>query len=399
MRLGKLPKTLEEAYDEIYARIKAGEGSAPEIAYKAFQWILCSVQPISPTGLVAAVCQDSTTDDIQDVDIDINFVLGSCQNLLKIESTKEADICRFAHLSVQEYLEKSHWDPTQTNSLVSEVCLIILNDPDQQRLHRILTDSIGDEEYLLANPIKEVNLYANRHWMTHVQRCAEERVDMRLVTLLKKFLGAPEKSAQAYQAWLYVASKDRRYAPFQNSMLRLQPSNLPSLPIAMFGMQRFLQDWWENIDPEQQNHHGTTLLGLAARGNCYSTVQSLLDKGADINACGDKSSLNPRAPFGELYRETALYVASELDHVAIARLLVERGADVNVRCGVFGSALQAASFQGNESIVRLLLDEKANVNADDGQYGNALQAASSNGYENVVKMLLKEGADVNAQGG
>ena len=61
-RLGKLPDSLDEAYDEIYAKIRARKGSLPEIANRAFQWIMCSCTPLSSAELVVAVCQDPEMD-------------------------------------------------------------------------------------------------------------------------------------------------------------------------------------------------------------------------------------------------------------------------------------------------------------------------------------------------
>jgi hypothetical protein len=104
--LGKLPKTLDKAYDEIYTQIQAQEGSAPEIANRAFQWVMCSYTPLTPTELVAAVCQDPEMDAIDCVDIDMGFVLAACHNLLMVD--QELRVCRFSHLSVQEYFENHY---------------------------------------------------------------------------------------------------------------------------------------------------------------------------------------------------------------------------------------------------------------------------------------------------
>jgi len=61
------------------------------------------------------------------------------------------------------------------------------------------------------------------------------------------------------------------------------------------------------------------------------------------------------------------------------RLLLDKGADVNAKGEKYGSALQAASYCGHEVMMRLLLEKGANVNAKGGKYGSALQAASDGG--------------------
>ena len=79
------------------------------------------------------------------------------------------------------------------------------------------------------------------------------------------------------------------------------------------------------------------------------------------------------------------------------KLLLERGADVNVQAGQYGTALLAASFFNCEVIVMLLLDKGADVNVQAGQYGTALQAALYGGHEEIVKLLLENGAEVHAK--
>ncbi|KAF9016833.1 hypothetical protein BDP27DRAFT_1184034, partial [Rhodocollybia butyracea] len=53
--------------------------------------------------------------------------------------------------------------------------------------------------------------------------------------------------------------------------------------------------------------------------------------------------------------------------------------------------------QNHEDIVQLLIERGADINILGGHYGTALVAASSNLYINVVQLLIEKGADVNAQ--
>lgn len=189
-RLGKLPESLKDAYDEIYDKIRAQKGSAPAMADRAFQWVMCSRDPLSPATLTAAVCQDPRTDVTDDIDIDFSFVLEACRNLLVID--QELDICRFSHLSVQEYFEDHHWKQDETNGLVGKVCLSLLNDPQQNT-------SLPD----LENDMNGLLRYARFHWMTHVVQHEHGgyHVDSRMAILLKRFLGSMNESGLAYRKW------------------------------------------------------------------------------------------------------------------------------------------------------------------------------------------------------
>ena len=74
-----------------------------------------------------------------------------------------------------------------------------------------------------------------------------------------------------------------------------------------------------------------------------------------------------------------LYYASLAGLVQAVQTLMEKGGDVNAQAGCYGNALQAASCCGHEAIVKLLLEGKADVNAQGGEYSNTLQAALSGG--------------------
>jgi ankyrin repeat protein len=88
-----------------------------------------------------------------------------------------------------------------------------------------------------------------------------------------------------------------------------------------------------------------------------------------------------------------------IGHENIVQLLLEYGAHINMESGLFGSALQGASYGVHEQIAELLLNANADVNAQSGYYGSALQVAAYNGRVQIVKLLLSRGANVNAQGG
>ena len=85
--------------------------------------------------------------------------------------------------------------------------------------------------------------------------------------------------------------------------------------------------------------------------------------------------------------------------MAIAKLLINKGANVNAQGGIYGNALQAASYQGHKAIAKLLLDKEANVNAQGGFYGNAFHAASYGGHKAIAELLIEKGVDTNAPEG
>jgi ankyrin repeat protein len=115
-----------------------------------------------------------------------------------------------------------------------------------------------------------------------------------------------------------------------------------------------------------------------------AVARGLLDKGADVNARGGKHG-------------NALYAASDRGDKDMVTLLLDKGADANAQGTFEGNALSAASSRGDKEMVTLLLDKGADVNAQSGGHGNALCAASGRGDKEIVTLLLDKGADVNAQ--
>jgi ankyrin repeat protein len=152
-------------------------------------------------------------------------------------------------------------------------------------------------------------------------------------------------------------------------------------------MVKFLLDNGADV-AAQGGYYGNALQAAAAfyglAGNT-TIVELLLDHGADINAFGGE--------YG-----TALSVAAYKGVAPLARLLIERGADVNGP-SPWGSALQAAictDYGGSDKVAELLVNSGADVNIQDADIGSPLHAAASKNKELIVQVLVDNGADVTA---
>jgi ankyrin repeat protein len=77
---------------------------------------------------------------------------------------------------------------------------------------------------------------------------------------------------------------------------------------------------------------------------------------------------------------------------SVLRLLLEHGADINVRSRSGWTPLYLASMNGALEVVRLLLEHGADVEAKDKYGGTALQVATGGRHDKVVKLLREHGA-------
>ena len=141
----------------------------------------------------------------------------------------------------------------------------------------------------------------------------------------------------------------------------------------------------KSVDVNAQGNEGGMALTAASSGAHESIVRLLLSAGANINADSEGWG-------------TALISASTRGHESIVRLLLSAGADVNAYSEIRETPLMAASgFNKDASVVQLLLAHNANVNAIGGVFGTALNSASFYGNLDAVRILLDGGADVNAR--
>jgi ankyrin repeat protein len=70
-----------------------------------------------------------------------------------------------------------------------------------------------------------------------------------------------------------------------------------------------------------------------------------------------QKSLREKANIQATYNnnKTPLLLAAENRHKQVVKLLLDKGAEVNVQGGVYGNALQAASQGGHKAVVKLLV--------------------------------------------
>ena len=89
-----------------------------------------------------------------------------------------------------------------------------------------------------------------------------------------------------------------------------------------------------------------------------------------------------------------MYWAANQNHAPLARALLESGVAVNANLDLDGALLDACDA-GSPAVVKLLIEAGADDNLRDETQVTALESAAYKGFTVIVAMLLKAGADVN----
>jgi hypothetical protein len=378
--LAKLKKgaaALNSAYSGALQRIEGQLDNDRKLAKAILSWITLAKRPLATAEICCALAVESDEAELDpDNKPDVEDLLSVCAGLVVVD--QESAFIRLVHYTTQEYFERisSYLNPA-AQLLIAQTCLTYLSFSIFES-GSCATDR-DFEERLRQHELLD---YAARHCGEHA-KCAEAEI----AEALHSFLTHDGLIACAVQV-LYD-NPSYKHSGYSGSY----PSFTGLHWAARFGLcevaKRYLRtkrDDAAHAINAQDSSRRHSLMYAAEHGHS-EMAKLLLDKGANVNAQGG-------------YYGNALYVASGRGHQAVVKLLLNKGADANAQGGLYGNALHAASDGGHETVVKLLLDNGVNVNPQHGGYGNALQAALGQGHEAVVKLLLDKvdkGARTEAQ--
>jgi hypothetical protein len=364
-RLLKGSAALDDAYREAMKRIEGQLSGDHELAKKVLSWIAFAKRPLTTAEICCALSVEPGDTDIDPENIpDVEDLVSVCAGLVVVD--QESAVMRLVHYTTQEYLERLRdtWDPDAHQLHISTTCLTYLS-----------FDAFGsgncshDKQFEQRVQQNKFLDYAAKHWGEHA-RVVESRISSQACLFLLK-------SSSFLCAAQVLLVPDLGYEGYS----RRYPTITGLHFTARFGLSSVAEMLLLTVDEDAtdainaKDSWGQTPLFSAAYYGHSKMAKLLLDKNADVNAQG--------GDYGN-----ALQVASAGGHEQVVKLLLDKNADVNAQGGDYGNALQAASAGGHEQIVKLLLDKNADVNAQGGDYGNALQAASAEGHEQVVKLLI-----------
>ncbi|KAK3363906.1 ankyrin repeat protein [Lasiosphaeria hispida] len=372
--LHSLPQDLSETYSRILTSIPEGRR---EKTVRILQFLTYSERPLAVGEAVDAIAirldphGEFDTKYRLPCPSEITRFCPSLVSLVTTESAREtATELELAHFSVKEYLTsekvpepfRHRFSEANSRGYITQSCLAYLASLRAgESFHDI------DDQFPLAR-------YSAEYWMDHA-KAAETSNNVR-DSIIDFF-----QNNTAYTSWSRLFNPDhpRSKYPEPNTTCPLYFASLKGLNVIV---QTLLK---KGADVNAQGgKYGNALQAASFEGH-DKVVQMLLVKGADVNARGGDHG-------------NALYAASLGGHDKVVQLLLEKGADVNAQGGWFHKALHAASVRGHYKVIQMLLEKGADMNAQSGHDGTVLYAASF-GHDKVIQLLLEKGADLNAQSG
>ncbi|KAL1589227.1 hypothetical protein WHR41_02250 [Cladosporium halotolerans] len=434
-RLDNLPRTLEQAYEEIWQQIQEYDDEVEKLfAERAMLWVMAAQRPFTSEQLLAAVRVNPTGDSpVLDDIIQESDLRDLCKNLLAIDG--EQGVWRFSHLSVREYLEKRmRWTPTRAQHHAATACLNLFVRVDDEvdarrqqkaKLDRLVQLSImrkrirdadergaskqdvekmelkyfWEEDSLMSFPGSEsdsedpeqifdvrhpFHAYARHHLFGHVKSAQNDDGEHgTLEKTLKTFLGSPEESSQSYRRW---------YQQLQDNYGRLPNSLYYAAGFDDLGrdLNHLHQSDGVIVMSSQTGRDVQQLDSMISPPDAAIWAMCCYDLGAILQEWWidekkfpiDLQRLNSR-------RQSLLLVAASAGATyACNALIVERGFDVNQ-----GNSVNFAVREGHTNTVRFLLKKaKARVDADGPGTSLALAVSGPKANISMVKLLREHGA-------
>jgi hypothetical protein len=361
IELEKNPTEIGQLYESIFDRIMRSEPSSRVIAESVLRWLLISRRPLR-TGIILEAVSE-VGDNLEKAE-----VLDVCRNLVIADD--ETDTFRFAHLSVQEFLEKRE-------SYTKDVLHVFAALRCLEEFESSRRTSYDDEARPVPNPTS-FNAYAVVNWVYHtlvVKDRSEELVDK-----LNSFL----MDDDAFGIWNHdaIESAERQEYLLANTIFEFPCLNghkaTQTFVIAKLG----LIDAFENhsdLDWNYNNIKGEAPIHVAAFSGNLGIVKRLIEeKEMDVNHQGDTD-------YGPLL------AACVNGHKNVAEYLLSvDGIEVNRRSVFRKTPLIAAAKGGHQDICRLLLENGALVNFQAMDDDTALVVAAEHGRLSTVQILLKK---------
>jgi hypothetical protein len=354
-------------------RIEGQVADQEGLAKQALALLTCAQRPLSAKELQAALGVEVGDPEFDpDNCPDIKDVLASCLGL--VTKDEDSGIVRLVHYTTQEYLERTHdrWFP-EAQTMMADVCISYLS-----------LDRYADSDPWNHLEDSDWYDYSAHYWHYHAHlapSCLH-----RVVSFLTRQTNVKRcGTSWAHSTIVIPNSNERLYSLQDIYFTGLHVAILHNLEDAAVALIE------QELDLESRDERGKTPLILAALlGN-----QNLVEKLVEANCLLDARVGEPdRCP-----GFTALHWAAILGRISIVKFLLHSGAAVDSKDGWDSTPLYHVVYHSDLdedvgiAIIKLLLDAGANINIQAGYGKYPYQVAVGRAKFKTAQYLLERGAN------
>ena len=408
--LDELPASLDETYERVLREINKAN---KRIAHRLLQCLVAAASPLQVEELAEVLAFDFTVEGIPNLNPNWRWedqeeaVMSACSSLVLVVKKGKSRIVQFSHFSVKEYLTserlaKSRQDVSRyhiglerAHTVLAQACLGVLLRLDD-RVNRLSIKSF---------PLAQ---YAARYWDRHARF---GNVSSYVKDGMECLFDAGKSH---FATWLWIYNGDLNFGDPMSTPRPKKPAKIPLYHAARLGFRDLVESLVsqhpEDLHPtlhisiregrikvvplliehlqdvDIPGRRGQSLLLHEAIGLGHLEIgQLLLSHGADVNF-GDDTGWNP------------LYLATVRGQLEFARMLLKHKAEIDVSNEDGESPLHLAGngvleTGGRVGVVRLLLEQGADPNLRDSSGLTPSECVSDGeGKEEILQLLSEYGA-------
>jgi len=315
--LDELPATLDETYERTLREI---DDTNSEYAPRLLLCVAVAYRPLRVEELAEILAFDfkgpipAFREECR-LENPVDAVLSTCSTLLSVVEDRDSKVVQFAHFSVSEFLTSTrfaekrdsissryHISMTPAHTVITQACLGMLLHLDQT----VTRDSLS--RFPLAK-------YAAEYWIQHVRF---EGVSQNAEKGMEQLF---DRTKPYLSIWLWIHDPTKySWQQREGAEGPFPPRGTPLHYAAFCGLHDIAKILATNYPKDvnsQSFDDASTPLHLTSRKGYVDVARMLVERGADVSAQAEDG-------------RTPLHWASSYGHVDVARMLVERGADLQL---------------------------------------------------------------------
>ena len=376
--ISTLPKSVDEVYENILSKSKE-----PEIARKFLQCVLIARETLTVKDLNVAFgvwhdCTSYSTLDLEPGNSFSSTLKQICGHFVIVHN----DRVYLIHQTAREFLIGR--ENTRMGSAPSKVWQhsIIVEEAEATLAHTCIS-VLCFEDFLEKPPysalerrsiwkyregldIRPFFAYCSGFWLSHYHNSAE--------------MARPGMIDKIRHLCNLESMKFLNSAPLSNEARGAETCSSPLQISSLLGINLLVIGILNEIsDNEALKSVRDDALIFATKGARTDTMALLLEEGANLDV-------------RDRWGTPALHAAVSTQNAEAVKLLLVHGANVEALDSAGLSALCLACVYGSSEIVKLLLADNADLNPVSSGRGSALCAAACCGREGLVRLLFEKGA-------